>query len=73
MNLVIANELEMLGTHGMAGHRYAEIFKMVGRYDLDLSLLVERVISLDEVPGVLAAMRDRQPGGVAVVSDFGAL
>ncbi|MEE9416005.1 MAG: alcohol dehydrogenase catalytic domain-containing protein [Acidimicrobiales bacterium] len=72
MNLVIANELELLGTHGMASHRYAELFEMMGRYDLDLSLLVERVISLDEVPGVLAALRDRQPGGVAVISDFGA-
>lgn len=70
MSVVIANELELLGTHGMAGHRYAEVFDALSRYGLDLSLLVDRTISLAEVPTALAAMRDNQPLGVAVVTEF---
>ena len=36
MPLIIANELEILGSHGMQAHRYPEMFDLIETAGIDL-------------------------------------
>jgi alcohol dehydrogenase len=56
MDLVIARELEILGSHGMAAHDYAAMLASTSEGRLDPSRLVRRTIVLDEAPAALMAM-----------------
>jgi alcohol dehydrogenase len=61
MNLVVAHELEILGSHGMAAHDYAAMLASVVEGRLDPRRLVGRTIALDEAPAALEAMDALQP------------
>jgi D-arabinose 1-dehydrogenase-like Zn-dependent alcohol dehydrogenase len=56
MDLVVAHELSVHGSHGMPAHQYAELLDLVADGRLDPSLLVGRVIGLEDAPGALVAM-----------------
>lgn len=56
MDLVIAHELAVLGTHGMAARDYPPMLAMVADGTLRPHLLVGKVIGLDEAPAALASM-----------------
>jgi alcohol dehydrogenase len=56
MTQVIAQELEILGSHGMAAHSYPGMLAAVVAGTLRPDQLVTRRIGLDEVPVALAAM-----------------
>jgi len=56
MGAVIARELEILGSHGMAAHDYAGMLAKVTDGRLRPDRLVGRTIGLDDVPAALAAM-----------------
>jgi alcohol dehydrogenase len=56
MDAVIAGELEILGSHGMAAHEYPSMLGAVASGDFRPIELVGRRIGLDEVPMALAAM-----------------
>ncbi|HZW40817.1 MAG TPA: zinc-dependent alcohol dehydrogenase family protein [Agromyces sp.] len=56
MDAVIAGELEILGSHGMAAHEYPSMLGAVASGDFRPIELVGRRIALDEVPAALAAM-----------------
>ncbi len=71
MDLVVALELDLLGSHGMAAHAYPELMRQVAAGTLRPDLLVGSVISLDEAPAALAALSDGSPPGVTVISPHG--
>jgi D-arabinose 1-dehydrogenase-like Zn-dependent alcohol dehydrogenase len=56
MDAVIAGELEILGSHGMAAHEYPSMLGAVASGDFRPIELVGRRITLDEVPAALDAM-----------------
>jgi D-arabinose 1-dehydrogenase-like Zn-dependent alcohol dehydrogenase len=56
MDLVVAQELEVLGSHGMPAHQYPELLDLVVSGRIDPGLLVGRVIGLDEAGAALASM-----------------
>ena len=56
MDAVIAGELEILGSHGMAAHEYPSMLGAVASGDFRPVELVGRTIALDDVPAALAAM-----------------
>lgn len=56
MDLVIARELEVYGSHGMAARDYPAMMRMVADGTLRPALLTGDVIGLEGVPGALAAM-----------------
>lgn len=56
MDRVIAWELEILGSHGMAAHAYPEMLARVADGRLRPERLVGRTIDLDAAPAALAAM-----------------
>ena len=68
MDLVIARELEILGSHGMAAHDYAAMLADITSGRLDPARLVGRTIALDEAPSALMAMDQPQPvAGMTVI------
>jgi alcohol dehydrogenase len=56
MNHVMAWELELMGSHGMAAHAYPEMLARVADGRLQPDRLVGRTVPLDAVPAALAAM-----------------
>ncbi len=70
MSRVIANELEILGSHGMQAHRYGTMFGLVDAASLDLGRLVGRTVSLEQSIDVLTSMDAFAGVGVTVVTEF---
>lgn len=67
MDRVIAQELSIHGTHGLAAHHYPAMLELVAAR-VDLSALVGRVIGLQEAPAALAGMgRQASAAGMTVV------
>ena len=67
MDLVIARELELMGSHGMPAHAYPEMLALVQTGRLRPAQLVSSRIGLDEAPQALAAMSSASPTGVTVI------
>lgn len=67
MDLVVARELEILGSHGMAAHEYPEMLAKIASGSIQPQLLVGRTIGLDETPSALAAMGGGAQPGMTVV------
>lgn len=68
MGRVIAWELAVLGTHGLAAHDYPELLSDVDAGKLRPDLFVTRSLSLDETPRALAAMNSAEhPSGVSII------
>ena len=70
MHAVIAKELELLGSHGMAAHAYPRMFDMIRAGMLDPRRLVHKTVSLDEAPAELTAMGEFRGIGVTVIDRF---
>jgi alcohol dehydrogenase len=70
MDKVVANELEIIGSHGMQAFRYTEIFEMVRSGKLKPELLPGKIISLDEAPQALVSMDKFENLGVTVINRF---
>ena len=68
MDTVIAHELELYGSHGMAAHEYPAMLTMIEHGTLRPDLLIGRVIGLDEAPAALMAMDEPPPmAGMTVI------
>jgi alcohol dehydrogenase len=67
MSQVIANELTLRGTHGMAAHRYPDLLAMVEAGSLTPERLVQSRIGIDEAPRALATMDQHGGGGIVVI------
>ena len=71
MDRVIANELEILGSHGMQAHRYAGMLDMIIEGRLDPAALVRRTLNLAEAAAELGNEAFASSPGVAVIDRFG--
>lgn len=67
MDLVIANELEILGSHGMAAHEYPKMLAHIASGDINPRTLVGRTITLAEAPAALAEMDSSLLPGMTVI------
>lgn len=67
MDLVIASELEILGSHGMAAHEYPAMLAHIAAGDIDPRVLVGRTIPLDGAPQALATMDSTVLPGMTVI------
>jgi D-arabinose 1-dehydrogenase-like Zn-dependent alcohol dehydrogenase len=68
MERVIALELQVLGSHGMAAHAYPELLGLIAAGRLDPRRLVSRELGLDDAAGALAEVGSKP--GIAVVTSF---
>lgn len=67
MDKIIANELEILGSHGMQAHRYPALLAMIAAGKLAPAKLVGERITLAEAPAALANMDAFRGVGVTVI------
>lgn len=68
MGRVIAWELELYGSHGMAAHEYPAMLAAVAAGRLDPARLIGRTIGLDDAPAALLALGGAPAGaGMTVV------
>jgi len=70
MNLVIARELQILGSHGMQAHRYPELLAMIQAGKLRPDRLVGKRISLEQSLEALVRMDSFSGTGVTVIDRF---
>ena len=70
MDLVIAHELEILGSHGIQAHRYPELLSMILAGKLAPQKLIGRTISLEESLTELTSMDSFRGTGIAVINRF---
>ena len=68
MDLVVARELEIYGSHGMAARDYPDMMRLVADGTLRPGLLVGEVIALGDVGRALAAMDGLAGPGMTMVS-----
>ena len=70
MDKVLANELEILGSHGMQAYRYVEMLKMIDAGKLSPEKLIGETINLEESITVLTSMNEFNTSGVTVITEF---
>jgi alcohol dehydrogenase len=67
MARVIAWELDLLGSHGMAAADYPGMLSLIGSGLLRPRELVERVVSLDKAAALLPALDRARPAGITII------
>ncbi len=70
MDLVMGNELEIIGSHGMQAHRYPEMMALIATGALTPSRLIHEKISLDQSIDALANFEQYERAGITVITDF---
>jgi len=70
MHKVIANELEIRGSHGMQAHRYDEMLAMIAAGELEPEKLTGRTIPLEESIATLTSMDTFGTSGVTIIDRF---
>jgi alcohol dehydrogenase len=68
MDRVLAWELSLHGSHGIAAHEYCALLDLIAAAGLDPATLVGRVVPLEEAGPALAAMDGPVPAGMTVVT-----
>ena len=67
MDLVVAHELEIVGSHGMSAHTYPAMLAAVASGRLQPQRLVTRHVSLAEAPAVFPEMSGAPVAGITVI------
>ncbi len=70
MDLVMGNELEIVGSHGMQAHRYPAMLDMIRSGVLAPQDLILERLSLAESGKALAQFNNRPQLGISVITDF---
>jgi len=70
MHLIIAKELEILGSHGMQAQAYPEMMQMILEGKLSPEKLIGRKIHLKEAADALISMDSFQENGMVMITDF---
>lgn len=70
MDRILADELEILGSHGMQAHKYPEMLKMIIDGKLHPEKLIEKTICLEEATIALPNMNKFQNKGVLIINSF---
>ena len=70
MDRILADELEIIGSHGMQAHKYTEMLKMIVEGKLHPEKLIEKTITLEEAIVALPNMNKFKNKGVLVINSF---
>jgi alcohol dehydrogenase len=70
MDKVLANELEIFGSHGIQAYAYPTVLAMIQSGKLNPQKLIGKTISLDESPEELAGMNNFADTGITVINEF---
>ena len=69
-DLMVALEVDFVGSLGMPAPRYDEIFRMIENGSIDPAAVVSGTIGLEDVSDTLFAMSDFETAGIPVVDSF---
>lgn len=69
-DLMVHNELTIVGSKGMPPTRYEEIFRMVAAGTLDPGAVITETVSLEETSETLDAMTEFKTFGIPVITEF---
>ena len=64
---IIANELEIIGSHGMQAYKYSEMFDLISSKGISLESMISAVISLEDLTGQLPRLNRKDTPGISVV------
>lgn len=67
MSRVIALELQIVGSHGMAAHAYPQMMNMISAGTLQPDKLITATLSLAQAPTALTTMNTAPPTGVVII------
>ena len=70
MDLVMGNELEIVGSHGMQAHRYGVMMDMIQSGALNPQRLIFETIDLEASVDALANFDQHNRAGISVITDF---
>lgn len=70
MDRILADELEIIGSHGLQAHKYPEMLKMIIEGKLHPEKLIEKTITLEEATVALTNMNKFENKGVLVINSF---
>lgn len=70
MHLVVANELEIMGSHGMAAHSYPQMMEMIKNGVIRPEILIHKTVNLEEGAKLLPNMNSFQGNGITVINQF---
>ena len=70
MELVIANELELVGSHGMQAYEYDRMLQMILDEKLQPQKLVSQTVDLERAASALGSPPETQVAGVTVINRF---
>jgi len=70
MDKVLADELEIIGSHGMQAHKYPEMLEMIKNKKLHPEKLIEKTITLEVATKELPKMDKFENIGVLVIETF---
>jgi len=71
MDRVIADELEIYGSHGIQAHRYDAVWSLAASGKVNPALLLGRRIGLTDAAGALMAMDDFDSVGMTIIDPEG--
>jgi len=69
-DLMVLEELSMIGSFGMPAPRYDEIFRMIEAGSIDPAAVVSETIGIEDVSATLQAMSGFETEGIPVVDEF---
>lgn len=70
MDIVVAHELEILGSHGMQAYRYEAMFDLIKTGKLEPQKLLGQTITLEQSIAAITTMDKSTTVGVTVVTEF---
>lgn len=70
MHLVVAKELELLGSHGMQAHAYPELMQLILDGKMDPEKLIGRRINLEDAVETLMRMDTFEENGMVLINQF---
>jgi len=70
LDLIVAKELELVGSHGIQAHAYPQMLALIQEAQIPLDKLVEKTISIAEAPQELVGMAEFTGSGVTVIDRF---
>ena len=70
MDRIVADELEILGSHGLQAHRYPALLAMIESGAVSPARLLGQTVSLDEATRQLPTMDQFTKTGVTVIDRF---
>ncbi len=70
MQLVVANELEIIGSHGMQAHAYPEMLDLIASGKLNPQQLITNKVNLEEGAQLLTQLNHFSNTGITVISSL---